>query len=186
MAAAGNTGLSDATPIERAGNFDLISRNIESDAATSADQKQVDERLNIVNPTIRPFARKIHEILVDLQPSCIPKVCSPSNKPYIRYGPYPDVFHLATNRSACSIEVMKTSLGIGDIMRRVGCVLLEKVNYFRIKIDSQSAIDSFTRAVNLCIADIQDLLGIINVPGEITIEILIEGEVHSVLVNGYE
>ncbi|GLI34199.1 HNH endonuclease [Desulforhabdus amnigena] len=166
----------------------MTNSNIESDALTSSDQKQVDERLNIVNSTIRPFARKIHKILVDLQPGCIPKVRSPSNMPYIRYTPYPDVFHLVTNQSACSLQVMKTSLGIGEILIGAGCILSDKVNYFGIKIDSQESVDSFLRAIKLCFPDIQDSLGIIsNVAGEISkFEIFTEGAVHSILVNAYE
>jgi hypothetical protein len=117
----------------------LTNSNIESDAPISAKQTLVDERLNIVNQTIRPFAKKIHEILVDLQPGCTPAVCSSLSMPYIRYLPYPDVFHLVTNQNACSLQILKTSLGIGEILIGAGCILSDKVNYFGIKIDSQDA-----------------------------------------------
>lgn len=166
----------------------MTNSNIESDAPISAEQTLVDERLNVVDPTIRPFARKIHETLIGLQPGCTPAVCSPLSMPYIRYSPYPDVFHLVTNQSACSLQVVKTSLGIGEILIGAGCILSDKVNYFGIKIDSQEAIDSLLKAITICFQRIQDLLGVISdVPGEIPVsEKFIEGAVHTILVNAYE
>lgn len=166
----------------------MTDSDIESDVPISSDQKQVNERLSVVNPTIRPFARKIHDILIGLQPGCTPAVCSPLSTPYIRYSPYPDVFHLMTNLSACSVQILKTSLGIGEILIGAGCILSDKVNYFGIKIDSQESFDSFLKAINICFQRIQDLMGVISdIPGEISVsESFTEGAVHSILVNAYE
>ena len=121
----------------------------ERPAEDGAAQKacEVEELFQNVSSLIRPYARKVHEMLVELQPGCVPKVCAQKSTPYIAYNPYPDIFHLDLSKSTCNLMIDKKLNLIGLLQEAGGKIKERKPRWIRLIISDDVAVSALRDAL---------------------------------------
>jgi ADP-ribose pyrophosphatase YjhB (NUDIX family) len=67
----------------------------------------VKDTLEVPTEHVRILATEVHALLCELHQGCRPKVCAKKSTPYVRYAPFPDLFHLRLTQSTCGLQISK-------------------------------------------------------------------------------
>jgi 8-oxo-dGTP diphosphatase len=128
------------------------------DAAISSHRKTPAALFGLVSTPIRPYAKAIHEELCKIHKGCCPRVCAANRTPYIRYAPYPDLFHLLLTQSTCRLQISPL-LQLRADFDKLGIKLKLTKKWDVLAVDGEGAVEAFIKVVQLRAPVIRQHLG---------------------------